>query len=147
MSNPLLNNPALEFFRIKTIPYMELWIKGMTPVWHPWLTPTSITKAWMYPVPITAASPGLMTHLTLLRALLPMPHGQEHPGKVSLLESKANINLKCVTQATMTMVCTKLRIFSNSSLKLCNKSSGEMRLSHKFFPYIGRFPCQVTLVN
>lgn len=102
----------------------------------------------VYPVPITAASLGLMTHLALVRDLLPMPRGQEHPRKVYLLESKANINLECVTQATITMSCTKLRTtFSNSSLKLCNKSSGEMRLSHKFLAYIGRFPCKVTLVN
>lgn len=102
----------------------------------------------MYRVPITGASLGLMTHLALVRDFLPMPCGQEHPGKVFLLESKANINLECVAQATITMNCTKLRItFSHSSLKLCNNSSGEMRLSHKFFPYIGRFPCKVTLVN
>lgn len=90
----------------------------------------------MDPVPITGASLGLMTHL----ALLPLPCGQKHPGKVFLQESKANINLEYVTQATVTMNSTKLRTtFSNSSLKLCNKSSGEMRLFHKLLAYIGSF--------
>lgn len=66
----------------------------------------------VYPVPVTGASLGLMTHLALLRDLSPMPCGQEHPGKVFLLESKA---LGCVTQATMTMKCARLRTtFSNS---------------------------------
>lgn len=70
----------------------------------------------VYPVPVTGASLGLMTHLALLRDLPPMPCGQEHPGKVFLLESKANINLGCVTQATMTMKCARLRTtFSSSS--------------------------------
>lgn len=102
----------------------------------------------MYPVPISGASLGLMIHLALVRDLLPMPCGQEHPGKVFLLESKANINLGCVTQATMTMKCARLRTtFSNSSFKLCNTNSGEMRSSQKFLAYIGRFPCKFTLVN
>lgn len=102
---------------------MELWIKGMTPVWHLWMTPTSITKACTQSLllepPLANDSFGSVSDL------LPMPRGQEHPGKVFLLESKATINLECVTQAIMTMNCTKLRpTFPNSSLKLCNKSSG-----------------------